>query len=82
MNKVNVLITDKTGTITEGKPSVEKSSTENKEEDLLQMIASLNQYSEHPLAQAVVNFAKRKGYFAGSEDFESITGKGGWNGKW
>jgi Cu2+-exporting ATPase len=49
MNKVNVLITDKTGTITEGKPSVEKVfSTENKEEDLLQMIASLNQYSEHP----------------------------------
>jgi cation transport ATPase len=37
------------------------------------MIASLNQYSEHP--QAVVNFAKRKGYFAGSEIFESITGK-------
>jgi Cu2+-exporting ATPase len=35
-------------------------STENKEEDLLQMIASLNQYSEHPLAQAVVNFAKAK----------------------
>jgi Cu2+-exporting ATPase len=60
MNKVNVLITDKTGTITEGK-SVEKVfSTENKEEDLLQMIASLNQYSEHPLAQAVVNFAKAK----------------------
>jgi Cu2+-exporting ATPase len=39
------------------------------------MIASLNQYSEHPLAQAVVNFAKRKGYFAEAKDFESITGK-------
>jgi Cu2+-exporting ATPase len=38
------------------------------------MIASLNQYSEHPLAQAVVNFAKRKGYFE-AKDFESITEK-------
>jgi Cu2+-exporting ATPase len=51
MNKVNVLITDKTGTITEGKPSEKVFSTENKEEDLLQMIASLNQYSEHPLCK-------------------------------
>jgi Cu2+-exporting ATPase len=78
MNKVNVLITDKTGTITEGKPSVEKVfSTENKEEELLQMIASLNQYSEHPLAQAVVNFAKaKKVTLLEAKYFESITGKG------
>ena len=56
MNKVNVLITDKTGTLTEGKPSVEKIfASNNNENDLLQSIASLNQYSEHPLAQAVVN---------------------------
>lgn len=78
MNKVNVLITDKTGTITEGKPSVEKVfSTENKEEDLLQMIASLNQYSEHPLAQAVVNFAKaKKVSLIEVKDFEAVSGKG------
>jgi Cu2+-exporting ATPase len=78
MNQVNVLITDKTGTITEGKPSVEKVfSTENKEQELLQMIASLNQYSEHPLAQAVVNFAKTKEtVLSEAKDFESITGKG------
>jgi Cu2+-exporting ATPase len=50
MNKVDVLITDKTGTITEGKPSVEKVfSSNNQEDDLLQNIA-FNQYSEHPLA--------------------------------
>ena len=61
MDKVNVLITDKTGTITEGKPSVERVfSATNQEDNLLQNIASLNQYSEHPLAQAVVNFAKAK----------------------
>ena len=78
MNKVNVLITDKTGTLTEGKPSVEKIySVNNNENDLLQSIASLNQYSEHPLAQAVVNFAKSK-TIASIEvkDFEAVAGKG------
>ena len=78
MNKVNVLITDKTGTITEGKPSVEKVfSTQNEEAELLKNIASLNQYSEHPLAQAVVNFAKAKEVsLIEVKDFESISGKG------
>ncbi|WP_310554916.1 copper-translocating P-type ATPase [Flavobacterium sp.] len=78
MNKVNVLITDKTGTITEGKPSVEKIYSSNSEEDnLLQNIASLNQYSEHPLAQAVVNFAKSKTIsLTKVKDFEAVAGKG------
>ncbi len=78
MNKVNVLITDKTGTITEGKPSVEKIfASNNNENDLLQSIASLNQYSEHPLAQAVVNFAKSKTIsLIEVKDFEAIAGKG------
>lgn len=78
MNKVNVLITDKTGTITEGKPSVEKMYSSNNDEDaLLQNIASLNQYSEHPLAQAVVNYAKTKSIaLIEVKDFEAIAGKG------
>ena len=78
MNKVNVLITDKTGTITEGKPSVEKIfASNNNENDLLQNIASLNQYSEHPLAQAVVNYAKSKTIsLIEVKDFEAIAGKG------
>lgn len=78
MNKVNVLITDKTGTITEGKPSVEKVfCLQNDENELLQCIASLNQYSEHPLAQAVVNFAKAKEVtLIEVKDFEAISGKG------
>jgi Cu+-exporting ATPase len=78
MNKVNVLITDKTGTITEGKPSVEKIfSANNQEDDLLQNIASVNKYSEHPLAQAVVQFAQAKKIaLIEVKDFESITGKG------
>lgn len=78
MNKVNVLITDKTGTITEGKPSVEKIYvTNNDDNNLLQSIASLNQYSEHPLAQAVVNYAKIKTIsLIKVSDFEAVAGKG------
>ena len=78
MNKVNVLITDKTGTITEGKPSVEQLFSSNNEEAvLLQNIASLNQYSEHPLAQAVVNYAKsKKVSLIEVKDFEAVAGKG------
>ncbi|MEP7094096.1 MAG: heavy metal translocating P-type ATPase, partial [Flavobacterium sp.] len=78
MNKIDVLITDKTGTITEGKPSVEKIYAVNNDENgLLQNIASLNQHSEHPLAQAVVNFAKAKNQTTLEvPDFEAIAGKG------
>ncbi len=78
LNKVNVLITDKTGTITEGKPSVEKIySFNNNEDDLLKDIASLNQYSEHPLAQAVVNYGKAKSIsLVEVKDFEAVAGKG------
>jgi P-type Cu+ transporter len=78
MNKVNVLIIDKTGTITEGKPSVEKVfATQNNEVDLLQTIASLNRYSEHPLAEAVVNYAKTKNIsLLEVKDFEAVAGKG------
>jgi len=79
LNKVDVLITDKTGTITEGKPSVEKVVNASGEFDaqLLQNIASLNQYSEHPLAEAIVHFGKEKGIsISESKDFEAIMGKG------
>jgi heavy metal translocating P-type ATPase len=78
MNKIDVLITDKTGTITEGKPSVEKIVVkEGDEKEVLGKIASLNQSSEHPLAAAVVAFAKSKEVtFFKVEHFDSITGKG------
>jgi len=79
MNKVNVLITDKTGTITEGKPSVNKvfAIEGSSEEELLQYIASLNQYSEHPLATAVTKYAKEKSIaFIEVKDFEAVAGKG------
>lgn len=79
LNKVNVLITDKTGTITEGKPSVEKIFTISGKNDsvLLKYIASLNQYSEHPLAEAVVKYGNKKNIeLKKSDDFEAILGKG------
>jgi Cu2+-exporting ATPase len=78
MDKIDVLITDKTGTITEGKPSVEKIVVkEGDENEVLGKIASLNQSSEHPLAAAVVAFAKTKEIaFSKVADFDSVTGKG------
>jgi Cu2+-exporting ATPase len=79
MNKVNVLIIDKTGTLTEGKPSVESivACADIIEEEVLQYIVSLNHYSEHPLSQAIVNYGKSKNIpFIKVNDFETITGKG------
>ena len=79
LNKVDVLITDKTGTITEGKPSVEKVVNAQGENDmqLLAYIASLNQYSEHPLAEATVHFAKVKNIqLLSADNFEAVMGKG------
>lgn len=78
MDKIDVLITDKTGTITEGKPSVEKIVVKEMDENaVLGKIASLNQSSEHPLATAVVTFAKSKSSVLSKvENFESVTGKG------
>ncbi|MEP0415537.1 heavy metal translocating P-type ATPase [Reichenbachiella sp.] len=78
MNQVDTLIIDKTGTITEGKPSVERViALDLKEDKLIQRVASVNQQSEHPLAEATVNMAKARGIeLLSVEDFESETGKG------
>lgn len=79
MNKVDVLIIDKTGTVTEGKPSVEKivSLSDYSESELTQFVASVNKQSEHPLAEATVQFAKDKNLdLLEIDDFDSITGKG------
>jgi Cu2+-exporting ATPase len=79
MDDVDTLIIDKTGTITEGKPKVEKVeviSEENKDE-IIKLIASVNSQSEHPLAKATVDFAKEKELkFIEASDFNSVTGKG------
>lgn len=80
LNKIDVLVVDKTGTITEGKPAVDKViSTDEQftEKDILQIVASLNQQSEHPLAEATVRRAKEDGLSLSKPDkFQSETGKG------
>ena len=79
MDKIDTLIVDKTGTITEGKPSVEKvgSISEINQEKVLQYIVSLNQQSEHPLADATVKYGKANNVnVLKVEDFNSVTGMG------
>ncbi|WP_027138589.1 heavy metal translocating P-type ATPase [Gaetbulibacter saemankumensis] len=80
LNKMNVLIIDKTGTITEGKPSVEKLQTVQdiySHEMVLSLITSLSKVSEHPLAHAIVAYGNQQGIEGGSvEEFMSHTGKG------
>lgn len=79
LEKITVLVVDKTGTLTEGKPHVTDMHAADgwRDEDLLQLAASLEQGSEHPLANAVVTAAKDKGLtLASATDFKSITGGG------
>ena len=80
MDKVNTLIVDKTGTITEGKPTVETVGTLSdtlNEKELLQYIVSLNTNSEHPLAEATVKYGKEhNAEIIKSENFSAVTGKG------
>ncbi len=79
MNKVNTLIVDKTGTLTEGKPSLKnyKSFGSLPDEDILKLAASIDANSEHPLADAIVKGAKDKNIeLKKLTDFESVTGKG------
>jgi Cu+-exporting ATPase len=79
MEKVDTLVVDKTGTLTEGRPSVIaiKTAPGIAESDLLRLTASLERSSEHPLAAAIVRAANEKGLFlAPSEGFDSPIGKG------
>ncbi|OSY87557.1 ATPase [Tenacibaculum holothuriorum] len=80
MDKVDTLIVDKTGTITEGKPTVEKIGSfvdRFRESELIQLIASLNSSSEHPLAEATVKYGKEQNVQIDKvDDFSAVTGKG------
>jgi len=80
MHKVDTLIVDKTGTLTEGKPTVEAIGTSRdsySEAEVLQYIVSLNQLSEHPLAEATVKYGKEQSAeFLKADGFNAITGKG------
>ena len=80
LEKMKVLVVDKTGTLTEGKPkltSVTRFGNVAEEDDLLRLVASLEQASEHPLAHAIVVGAReRELALPKATQFESITGKG------
>ncbi|MDE3740511.1 heavy metal translocating P-type ATPase [Maribacter polysaccharolyticus] len=79
MNKVSTLIVDKTGTITEGKPTVEtvRAFGDLKEMEILSHMVSLNTNSEHPLAEATVKYGKEhNAEIMKSESFSAVTGKG------
>ena len=79
LEKVDTLVVDKTGTLTEGKPKLMSviSISDLSEEDLLRLVASLERNSEHPLSSAIVNGAKDKGLdLWEAQDFQSKTGKG------
>ncbi len=80
MNDIEIVIIDKTGTLTEGKPSVEKVISANSkypEDDILQKIISLNSSSEHPLAQATLRYGdEKKIEVKPVSNFEAVTGKG------
>jgi Cu+-exporting ATPase len=75
--KVTHLLTDKTGTLTAGRPKVVSVVSSQTEEQLLSMAAAVEQLSEHPLARAIVDEAKeRKIVITTASDFESTTGDG------
>jgi len=79
MEKVNTLVVDKTGTLTEGKPTLVsvEASTEFDESRVLSLAASLERASEHPLAEAIVRGAEDRGVeILSAGQFESVTGQG------
>jgi len=79
MEKIDTLVIDKTGTLTEGKPRLMAviAAKNFSEEDVLTLGASLERASEHPLAAAIVKGAEEKGIkLTVGEQFESVTGQG------
>ncbi|WP_353110969.1 heavy metal translocating P-type ATPase [Salinisphaera dokdonensis] len=79
MENVDVLLMDKTGTLTEGRPRLVgvEPSGDLAEDELLALVASLENASEHPLARSIVDGAtEREIHMRDVEDFESLTGRG------
>jgi Cu+-exporting ATPase len=79
LQKVDTVVVDKTGTLTEGKPRLTNCvpAGERSETELLQWAAAVEQHSEHPLSQAVVQAAKEQDLKLNEvQDFDSVTGAG------
>lgn len=77
-SRLTTLVVDKTGTLTEGKPRVtEAQILAGQEDQVLGLVAALEQGSEHPLASALLSYAEERGSIPASIDgFESLTGRG------
>lgn len=78
-SKITTMLLDKTGTITQGQPEVTDISTfeQRQESCVMALVASLESQSEHPLAQAIVGYAKQRDYPLNAvTKFDAITGKG------
>jgi Cu2+-exporting ATPase/Cu+-exporting ATPase len=79
LHKVNVVVVDKTGTVTKGKPELVaiKNTSTKKDDELISILASLEKKSEHPLAQAIIAYAAARTLSLPSIDhFEALKGKG------
>ena len=79
LHKVNTVVVDKTGTITKGKPTLVdiQNLSNQKNDELVSIIASLEKKSEHPIAHAIVNYAQEKNIrISEASDFEGIQGRG------
>ncbi len=79
LHKVNVVVVDKTGTLTRGKPELVRINNFSKrsDSDIVAILASLENKSEHPIAHAITAYAKEKNInFISASDFEAIKGKG------
>jgi Cu2+-exporting ATPase/Cu+-exporting ATPase len=79
LHKVNVVVVDKTGTITKGKPELVsvQNITEKKADTFIPILASLEKKSEHPIAQAILSYAAEKKLpLVAIEKFEALKGKG------
>jgi len=78
---IDTVVLDKTGTVTEGRPTVtdvvRAASTSRTDDELLALVASLESSSEHPLADAIVRHARDRGLgLTPAEHFQSVTGRG------
>lgn len=77
LHKVDTILLDKTGTITEGKPQVTDIISEIDENEFIKIASSIENNSEHPLSHAISEYAKDNNIQAKNiEDFEAISGKG------
>lgn len=79
LHKINTLVVDKTGTLTMGKPTLVdiQNQTNISDTELISILTSLEQKSEHPIAHAITNYAQEKNIIIKNiSDFESISGKG------